>query len=146
MTLLKFSRQFEKDADFLGVQYLYKTGYDPASMVQFSERLKALSKKRKNAIAKAFSSHPLTAARIKAVQRTINELLPEQGEYAVTSSEFQDIKARLEKLNARQKQKEADPNRPTLKRSGRSEPVLPGETEEGSETDEQPKLKRRSQA
>ena len=144
MTMLKFSRAFEKDADFLGVQYMYKAGYDPASMVQFFERLKAKQKQNKNAIARAFSSHPLTKDRIKAVQKTINELLPEQTEYAVTSSEFQGIKERLAKMHARRKPTQADPNRPTLKRRDRNEPILPGEIDRSEDGDERPKLKRRS--
>lgn len=146
MTLLKFSRQFEKDADFLGVQYLYKTGYDPASMVQFFERLKAQQKKKPNAIARAFSSHPLTKDRIKAVQKTINELLPEQHEYAVTSSEFKDVKARLAKLRQRRKPTSADPNRPTLRRRTSDEPILPGDVDQDADEDERPKLKRRASA
>ena len=144
MTMLKFSREFEKDADFLGVQYMYKTGYDPASMVQFFERLQAKQKKNKNAIAKAFSSHPMTKNRIKAVQQTIDELLPEQPEYAVTSSEFSDVKARLAQLNARRKAPQDDPDRPTLKRSTNDEPILPGEIDDDEEADERPTLKRRS--
>ena len=145
MTMLKFSRSFEKDADFLGVQYMYKAGYDPVSMVQFFERLKAMQKKNKNAIARAFSSHPLTKDRIKAVQKTIDEILPERPEYAVSSSEFDDIKARLADLRQRRKPAEVDPNRPTLKRKPNSEPIIPGEidAEDGAEDDERPKLVRR---
>ncbi len=144
MTMLKFSREFEKDADFLGVQYMYKAGYDPASMVQFFERLQAKQKKNKNAIAKAFSSHPMAKNRITAVQKTIDELLPEQPEYAVTSSEFSDVKARLARLNARRKGPQDDPDRPTLKRSPNDEPILPGEIDDEEEADERPTLKRRS--
>ena len=143
MTMLKFSREFEKDADFLGVQYMYKAGYDPVSMVQFFERLKAMQKRKKSSIAKAFSSHPLTTDRIKAVQKTIEELLPEQREYAVTSSEFDNVKARLAQLNSRRKPTQSDPNRPTLRRSADNEPILPSEVEPEDE-DERPKLKRRS--
>lgn len=146
MTLLKFSRQFEKDADFLGTQYLYKTGYDPASMVQFFERLKARQKKKPNAVARAFSSHPLTKDRIKAVQKTINELLPEQRQYAVTSSEFEDVKARLAKLRQRRKPTSADPDRPTLRRRPSDEPILPGDVDRDDGEDERPQLKRRASA
>ena len=144
MTMLKFSRNFEKDADFLGVQYMYKAGYDPASMVQFFERLKAKQKKNKNAVAKAFSTHPLTKDRIKLLQKTIDELLPDQPEYAVTSSEFQAVKDRLASLRARRKPTQGDPNRPTLKRSTQTEPVLPGDGDDDAE-DERPALTRRAQ-
>ena len=147
MTMLKFSRSFEKDADFFGVQYMYKAGYDPTAMVQFFERLKAMQKKNKNAVAKAFSSHPLTKDRIKAVQKTINELLPERPEYAVSSSEFDDVKARLAMLSARRRPAKEDPNRPTLRRTSTTEPVIPSEIDEADEDegeDERPKLKRRN--
>lgn len=124
---------------------MYKAGYDPTAMVQFFERLKAMQKKNKNAIAKAFSSHPLTKSRIKEVQKTIDQLLPEQPEYAVSSSEFDDIKERLAKLNARRKPVERDPNRPTLRRSASDEPILPSDIEDdpASDQDDRPKLKRR---
>lgn len=148
MTMLKFSREFEHQADFLGVQYLYKAGYDPTAMVQFFERLKAKQKQNKNAIAKAFSSHPMTKSRIKAVQKTIDQLLPEQPEYAVSSSEFDDIKERLAKLHARRKPAERDPNRPTLRRKSSDEPILPSDIEsapgEDDGQDERPKLTRRA--
>ena len=150
MTMLKFSREFEHQADFLGVQYLYKAGYDPTAMVQFFERLKAKQKRNKNAIAKAFSSHPMTKSRIKAVQKTINQLLPEQPEYAVSSSEFDDIKERLAKLHVRRKPAEWDPNRPTLRRKSNDEPILPSDVEtapvEDDEQDERPKLRRRAES
>lgn len=142
MTMLKFSREFEEDADFLGVQYMYKAGYDPASMVQFFERLKAQQKKKKNFVARAFSSHPMSKSRIKNVQKTIDELLPEQPEYAVTSSEFDNVKERLARMNSRRKPEQRDPNRPTLKRNTGSEPILPGEMD-AEEEDERPKLTRR---
>ncbi len=147
MTLLKFSREFEHQADFLGVQYMYNAGYDPASMVQFFERLKAMQKKNKHAIAKAFSSHPLTKSRIKAVQKTIDDLLPEQPEYAVTTSEFDQVKERVARLNSRRKPEQRDPNRPTLRRTANDEPILPEEIEAGpvdDDDDQRPKLTRRA--
>ena len=144
MTMLKFSRNFEREADFLGVQYLYKTGYDPTAMVQFFERLKAMQKKKKNAIARAFSSHPMTASRIKAVQKAVEELLPEQPAYLVTTREFEAVKERLARLRGRQEPAALDPDRPTLKRKSSSEPILPGDQDEAGGADERPRLTRRS--
>ena len=118
LTFLKFSRNFEREADFLGVQYLYKTGYDPASMIQFFERLKAQKKKKtsKSRIAKVFKTHPLTEDRIKRIQKVIDELLPDRTEYAVNTSEFDTVKARLTQLQAGPRRKALNPDRPTLKR------------------------------
>ena len=148
LTFLKFSRNFEREADFLGVQYLYKTGYDPASMIQFFERLKAQKKKKtsKSRIAKVFKTHPLTEDRIKRIQKVIDELLPDRQEYAVNTSEFDTVKARLTQLQAGSRRKELNPDRPTLKRKPPSG-TIPTEDDgsaggEESE-DERPTLKRR---
>ncbi len=149
MTMLKFSRAFEIEADFLGVQYLYKTGYDPSSMVQFFERLKSLQKKKKSSIAAAFSTHPLTTKRIKIVQSTIDELLPEQSEYAVTSSKFESIKARIAKLNGHHKTMTTEENRPTLKRDAPTDTIDTIETDTQNDTgdeDDRPVLTRRKKA
>ncbi len=148
LTFLKFSRNFEREADFLGVQYLYKTGYDPASMIQFFERLKAQKKKKtsKSKIAKVFKTHPLTEDRIKRIQKVIDELLPDRPEYAVNTSEFDTVKARLTQLQAGPRREALNPDRPTLKRKPPSG-TIPTEDdgsagdEEGE--DERPTLKRR---
>jgi predicted Zn-dependent protease len=145
LTFLKFSRSFEKEADFLGVQYLYAAGYDPTSMVQFFERLKAQEKKKPSSIAKVFRSHPLTKDRIKLVQKSIDEILPDKPQYAVSTSEFQDVKDRLAMLQNRRRDPAEDPNRPTLRRTpsdgeGTIEPEgAPGEEEDN----DRPVLKRR---
>ena len=148
LTFLKFSRNFEREADFLGVQYLYKTGYDPAAMIQFFERLKAQKKKKtsKSRIAKVFKTHPLTEDRIKRIQKVIDELLPDRPEYAVNTSEFDTVKAHLTQLQAGPRRKALNPDRPTLKRKPPSG-TIPTEDdgsaggEEGE--DERPTLKRR---
>src|SRR5947208_9669902 len=43
---LKFSRGFETEADYLGVEYLYKAGYDPQAFTAFFEKVQALEKKK----------------------------------------------------------------------------------------------------
>ena len=96
LTFLKFSRSFEKQADFLGIQYLYAAGYDPLSMVQFFERLSAASRSKGNVVSTLFKSHPLSKKRVRLAQETIDQLLPDKPVYNVTSSEFDQIKARLQ--------------------------------------------------
>ena len=96
MTFLKFSRSFEKQADFLGIQYLYAAGYDPLAMVQFFERLSAEQNSKGNVISTLFRSHPLGKKRVRLAQKAIDELLPDRATYNVTSSEFDRIKARLQ--------------------------------------------------
>ena len=116
LTFLKFSRTFEKKADFLGMQYLYKTGYDPLSMVAFFERLSAMDKRRKGFISNAFRSHPLSAKRVVRVQKSIDELLPERPQYAVSSTEFDRVKARLIQLYGDPAESSSDSSKPKIER------------------------------
>lgn len=95
--LLEFSRKYETEADFLGVQYMYRAGYDPQGMVTVFERLGALEKHKPGAVSRTFSGHPATAARVAAVEREIaTDLPPGQLRGAVDPAEFDAVKARLE--------------------------------------------------
>ena len=117
VTFLKFSREFEKKADFLGMQYLYKTGYDPLKMVSFFERLSAREKKKTGFVAAAFRTHPLSRKRVMLLQKAIDELLPDQPSYMVSASEFDAVKARVKELHGGSEEDPDDPDRPqTLRR------------------------------
>src|ERR1700739_4097946 len=98
LTFLKFSRDAEREADFLGIQYMYKTGYDPNSYVTFFERIQADEKRRPGTIPKVFSTHPPTPERIENTQKEIARILPARQEYIVTTSEFDNVKARLRNI------------------------------------------------
>src|SRR5437588_1534739 len=101
MTFLSFSRGFEAEADYLGLQYMYKSGYDPNAFVNFFEKLEAQEKKKQGSLAKAFSTHPQTPDRISKSQEEISKILPARPQYVVTTSEFGDVKARLAVLENR---------------------------------------------
>lgn len=101
LTLLRFSRKFESQADFMGAQYMYRAGYDPQALPTFFERIRAMEKGKSGAVARAFSTHPQTADRIARTQEEINDLLPAQAEYKVDSSDFEDVKARIYQLTGR---------------------------------------------
>lgn len=116
LTYLKFSRRFESEADFLGVQYMYKAGYDPQALTTFFEKVKSLEKTKQSAVAKAFRTHPQTPDRIVKTQAEINTLLPPQAEYKVDTSEFEDTKARLENLENHGRLHFEKTFRPTLRR------------------------------
>ena len=103
LTFLSFSRGFESQADFLGVQYMYRAGYDPQAFVTIFEKLENLEKTKPHLIAKAFSSHPQTSDRIEATQKEIATLLPPRAEYVVTTSEFDDVKSRLARIENKRK-------------------------------------------
>jgi predicted Zn-dependent protease len=140
MSLLKFSRGYESEADMLGLQYMYKTGYDPASFVDFFEKIQALEKKKHGSVAELFSSHPMTDDRIQAAQKNIQDNLEARPEYVVNTSEFNDVKARLAMIENRHKVDDKDPNKPQL----RKKPGTGGDDKDGKgDEDERPTLKRR---
>jgi beta-barrel assembly-enhancing protease len=111
---LKFSRNMEAEADLLGLQYMYKSGYDPTEFVNFFERIQTLEKKKPGAVSKLFSSHPMTGDRIRAAQKTIQQDLKPAPQYLVDTSEFHGVRTRLATLGNRLKPRD-DPGRPVLR-------------------------------
>src|SRR6202162_4536451 len=103
LTFMKFQRNFEAEADYLGLQYMYKTGYDPQAFISFFEKLQAKEKKKPGTLAKAFASHPQTPDRIAASQKEIATILPARAQYIVSTSEFDDVKSRLSMIENRHK-------------------------------------------
>jgi len=98
MTFLKFSRNAEREADLLGMEYQYATGYDPHEFVRFFEKMKGTEKEKHSLLVKAFSTHPMTSDRVKRAQDTIERYLPDRDEYVIDTSEFEMVKARLATL------------------------------------------------
>src|SRR5258708_37876973 len=142
---LTFSRAFESEADLLGLQYMYKTGYDPVAFVDFFEKIQSLEKKKPGTMAKIFSTHPLTDDRIVNAQKNIQELLKARPEYVVTTSEFNDVKGRLSMLHNRRKVDDKDLNRPKLRKApGSGTSTDGGDSKDKTTTeDDRPTLKRR---
>jgi beta-barrel assembly-enhancing protease len=148
LTFLKFSRDAEREADFLGIEYMYKAGYDPNSYVTFFERIQADEKRRPGTIPKMFSTHPPTPDRIAAAQKEIARILPEKDEYIVTTSEFDSVKARLRNVMFARKVNDSGPGKPTLRTKteqttqGQGQGSGAGQSDPSSD-DDRPTLKRR---
>lgn len=141
MTFLKFSRNFEAQADYLGVQYMYRAGYDPSAFVSFFEKIQAMEKKKPGTLAKAFDTHPQTPERIEKTQEEIRKILPSKAQYVVTTSEFDEVKARLASIENRHKVlDQKDANKPTLRRTSSTSDSKDGDSKSD---DERPTLKRR---
>src|SRR5579862_733237 len=142
MTFLKFSRNFESEADFLGLQYMYKSGYDPQAFISFFEKVQAQEKKKPGFMDKTFASHPQTPDRIEESQKEISTILPARAEYTVTTSEFDTVKGRLASIENRRKvTTPKDANKPSLRRANNKKS---GGTDQTSDSgDDRPTLKRR---
>jgi predicted Zn-dependent protease len=159
LSYMKFSRNAEAEADRLGVQYLYASGYDPTALATMFEKLEGLNKKKPGTISKLFADHPAPADR-RAASLALVARFPEREEYMINSSEFQRVKAHLLRLsNARASTagslKGSDsstgaPGRPTLKRRQNmpEDSTAPANDSEQKPSAEQPsgppKLKRQS--
>ncbi len=142
---LQFSRAYEREADLLGLQYLYKAGYDPTAFVDFFEKLQTDEKRRPGTMDKVFSSHPLTEARIQNSQKNIQEILAAKPEYVVTTSEFNDVKSRLMAMQNRRKVDDKDANKPRLRKTGSGKIDADGNEKKPAEDEEErPTLKRRN--
>jgi hypothetical protein len=149
MAFLQFTRTDEAEADYLGLQYMYKAGYDPNAFVSFFEKVAADEKKQPGTIPKIFSTHPPTPERIKASQKEIATILPQRDDYIVTTSEFDQVKHRLQLIEANVKVNDKNPNKPTLrKKTATNKPGDSTTTQGGSTTDpdsdpDRPTLQRR---
>jgi hypothetical protein len=148
VAFLKFSRMDEAEADYLGLQYMYKAGYDPQAFIQFFEKIDALEKHKPGTLAKVFADHPQTPDRIARSEDEIATIMPPRPDYMVTTSEFDDIKARLARLeNKRKITNGKDGNKPTLRRTtastGNNDPNSTSNNPADS-TDDRPTLSRRN--
>jgi beta-barrel assembly-enhancing protease len=142
---LRFSRAFESEADMLGIEYMYKAGYDPGSFVDFFEKVQSLEKRKPGTMSKLFSSHPPTDDRIKHSQEIIQKQLKPKPEYVVSTSEFEDVKTRVLAMHNRRKVDDVkDAGRPTLRRNPNGQIDSNGnEKAPTPDQDDRPTLKRR---
>ena len=145
LAFLKFSRGAEAEADKLGAQYAWASGYDPNSLVTFFEKLEKKEKDKPGTLSKLFRSHPPTPDRIEKVRELVARF-PDRDEYTVNTSEFNRAKGRLLALtNSRtldNADRETGPKRPTLKRRKEGDDPNQPQTEENKSKDK-PVLKRR---
>ncbi|HZC23637.1 MAG TPA: M48 family metalloprotease [Candidatus Binatia bacterium] len=141
LTFLHFSRGFEAEADYLGIEYMYRAGYDPSAFVSFFEKIQAMEKKKPGTLSKAFDTHPQTPDRIEKSQDEIRKILPAKQEYIVTTSEFDDVKARLAAIENKHKVlDQKDNNKPSLRRTSNTSDTS---KDDGKSDDDRPTLKRR---
>jgi predicted Zn-dependent protease len=151
LAFLKFNRGAEAEADYLGIQYMYKAGYDPNSYVAFFGKVMDEERRMPGSMPQVFMDHPPTGDRIIKTEEEIKQILPKKDQYLVSTSEFDDVKARLQQvISNRKKMKPGETGGPTLrKRQPTDQTSAPtqtaGQTSGSGSGDEQPPvLKRRS--
>jgi len=138
MTFMKFSRGFEEEADYLGLQYMYKAGYDPQSFMSFFEKVQAKEKIKPGTISKIFATHPQIGSRIAKTQKQIDTKIPPRRQYVVTTFEFDEVKSRLSAFERRHRvEDDTKGQKPTLRRA-------PKATDDSNTEDDRPTLNRRN--
>lgn len=101
LTTMRFSRNAEREADLLALEYEYAAGYDPEQFVGFLEAMSSGETKKRSLFSSAFATHPMTSDRVRLAQQEIATYLPDRDQYLVDTSEFQQIKARLSDIRPR---------------------------------------------
>jgi predicted Zn-dependent protease len=154
LSFLQFSREHEREADYLGLEYMYKAGYDPNAFVTFFEKIEADEKHQPGTIPKVFSTHPPTPERVVAIQKEIGEVLPARDQYIVSTSEFDTVKARLRGIENRDKLQsgKSEKDKPTLRTRTERQPqtgsgqgqTQPQTTADPSDDPDRPTLHKRS--
>lgn len=144
LAVLGITRKSEEEADQLGTQYLWNTGYDPNGFITFFRKLEEKEKEKPGRFSGFFRTHPAVESRIEKVQEEI-DYLPPKDEYIVSTSEFNRVKSRLISLDNKQlvagAEGEGTVKRPTLKRKTNTDR---SEREEPELKDDRPTLKRPS--
>ena len=119
---------------------MYRAGYDPSAFVSFFEKVQAMEKKKPGTLAKAFDTHPQNADRIAKSQEEIRKILPAKPQYVVTTSEFDEVKARLAALENKHKLlDQKDSAKPSLRRTSNTT----DKSDDKKDDDDRPTLKRR---
>jgi predicted Zn-dependent protease len=116
MAFLKFSRGYEEEADYLGIQYMYKAGYDPNSYVAFFGKVMEEERRVPGSVPSVFADHPPTPDRIIKCEEEIKQILPKREQYLVSTSEFDDVKARLQQVISNRKKIKPGDSGPTLRK------------------------------
>ncbi len=138
IAFLKFSRADEAEADYLGVQYMYKAGYDPNAYSALFGKVMEEERRQPGSVDKIFADHPPTPERIIQVEEEIKKL-PPRDQYLLSTSEFDDVKSRLHTVLASVKKNEKPG--PSLDRQPDKTSTQPPPSDQGDE--KPPVLKRK---
>ena len=146
LSVKKFYRDAEYEADLLAIEYAYACGYDPQAFVGALEKLHAIELERQanlakipgyhlatkmpfhNKIARGFASYPLTEERIDRLHSEIPAFLPARKDYILDTDEFQEVKAHLLAAQTpvlRHHSGEEDNKGPVLRRTADSDSDIP---------------------
>jgi predicted Zn-dependent protease len=143
LAFLKFSRNDEQQADFLGLQYMWKAGYDPNAYLRMFGKIMEEERTQPGSVPSIFMDHPPTTARIIKAEEEIKSILPPRQHYLESTSEFQNVQNRLDALLGNMRRNKSAENRPTLMRRGNKSETSPPKGQQQPDNDKPPILRRR---
>jgi predicted Zn-dependent protease len=143
LAFLKFSRGSESEADYLGIQYMYKAGYDPNSYVSFFGKVVEQERRSPGSIPSVFAEHPPTGDRIVKAEEEIKAILPKRDQYLVSTSEFDDIKGRLQQVISNRKKQKGESGPTLRKREAPGQTTTQTQPQDKGTGDEKPPVLRR---
>jgi predicted Zn-dependent protease len=142
LAFLKFSRDDERQADFLGLQYMWKAGYDPEAYLSIFAKIMQEERSQPDSVPKIFMDHPPTTDRIIKAEEEIKTILPPRKHYLESTSEFASVQNRLKMLLGNMRHERSAENRPTLMKRGDTTET-PNKNGKSTEDDKPPVLRRR---
>ncbi len=71
MVLMKYSRDQERQADRLSIEYMARAGYNPEGMIQVAKLLKDLNERRPSMLEVMFSTHPPGEERFETAKQLV---------------------------------------------------------------------------
>jgi predicted Zn-dependent protease len=93
--LAKYSRDNERQADGLGMEYMYRGGYNTEGMIGLMDVLRRLSKQRPSAIELMFATHPMSEERYQTAVLGSKSKYPAAAGFPLNRDRFKDQTARL---------------------------------------------------
>ena len=96
--LAHYSRDNEREADALGLEYMHKAGYNPAGMADLMDMLNSQSKAKPNALELMFATHPMSAERVANTRRALDSSYRDSAGRPLQRERYLDNTARLRAL------------------------------------------------
>ncbi len=93
--LASYSRDDERQADSLGMEYMTRAGYNPDGMTGLMDMLNAQHDSQPSALEVMFSTHPMSSERLETARKMANGKYLSAREYSLYRERFMDNTASL---------------------------------------------------
>jgi len=95
MVMAHYSREQERQADELGLDYLVKAGYSPRGMIETHKVLLSMQKQKPGAVERMFATHPMSAQRLATAEQRVAALPPEVRNRPLQAAPYRNVTKRI---------------------------------------------------